>query len=407
MGKDGGFLTTKAISKKIKAKGLGKLRWYCQMCEKQCRDENGFKCHTQSTGHQRQIALFSENPTQYISEFSDQFQKEFLSVLHRRYGTKSVLANTVYQDYIKDRDHIHMNATKWTTLSDFVKELGKSGQCTVEDKEDGWWVSFLDREVTEKSKLAREIDAQRREEERRADMLLQRQIAEAKQMPTIVQSNDLVDYQPTGPISLQIDVNHRNLGKEKSSNPLASLKTNQDSFMKGLESSTTNVRRRRKSRWDTKPSMPTIEELRNDSIRESQTLPLQVGGISEFGKNENNPTTAADKPWLLTGIVVKVKSKTVGDGSFFGQKGQIVKVLDEFGAHVQMKDSGTILELDQDDLETVIPKPGGAVRMLLGKHRGSRAIVQSLNFEEYKATVTLDDNGETLQVEYEEISRVV
>ena len=33
----------KAIGNAIKAKGLQKLRWYCQMCQKQCRDENGFK----------------------------------------------------------------------------------------------------------------------------------------------------------------------------------------------------------------------------------------------------------------------------------------------------------------------------------------------------------------------------
>jgi len=54
------------------AKGLQKLRWYCQarstpskptplltlgppqVCQKQCRDENGFKCHTSSEGHLRQ-----------------------------------------------------------------------------------------------------------------------------------------------------------------------------------------------------------------------------------------------------------------------------------------------------------------------------------------------------------------
>lgn len=39
MGKDGGFLTPKAIGNRIKAKGLQKLRWYCQSCQKQCRDE--------------------------------------------------------------------------------------------------------------------------------------------------------------------------------------------------------------------------------------------------------------------------------------------------------------------------------------------------------------------------------
>lgn len=38
-GKSGGFLTPKAIANRIKSKGLQKLRWYCQMCQKQCRDE--------------------------------------------------------------------------------------------------------------------------------------------------------------------------------------------------------------------------------------------------------------------------------------------------------------------------------------------------------------------------------
>ena len=49
MGKDGGFLTPKAIANRIKAKGLQKLRWYCQMCQKQCRDENGFKVRSRLT----------------------------------------------------------------------------------------------------------------------------------------------------------------------------------------------------------------------------------------------------------------------------------------------------------------------------------------------------------------------
>ena len=40
MGKEkAGAFTPKAIANRIKAKGLQKLRWYCQMCQKQCRDE--------------------------------------------------------------------------------------------------------------------------------------------------------------------------------------------------------------------------------------------------------------------------------------------------------------------------------------------------------------------------------
>ena len=76
MGKEkAGFLAPKSIANRIKAKGLQKLRWYCQMCQKQCRDENGFKCHTQSESHLRQMEMFSQNSTKFMDEFSAEFEE--------------------------------------------------------------------------------------------------------------------------------------------------------------------------------------------------------------------------------------------------------------------------------------------------------------------------------------------
>ena len=59
-----------------------------------------------------------------------EFEETFLEVLHRRFGTKRVHANIVYQEYISDRDHLHMNATQWETLTDLVKWLGKEGKAS-------------------------------------------------------------------------------------------------------------------------------------------------------------------------------------------------------------------------------------------------------------------------------------
>lgn len=56
----------------LQSKGLQKLKWYCEMCQKQCRDENGFKCHTTSEGHLRQMRIFSENPHKMVDQFSDE-----------------------------------------------------------------------------------------------------------------------------------------------------------------------------------------------------------------------------------------------------------------------------------------------------------------------------------------------
>lgn len=83
MAKDGP-LTAKAIGKKIKAKGLQKLRWFCQVCEKQCRDENGFKCHVASETHLRMMQVVASSSHEIISSYSKEFQDNFMNLLSRR-----------------------------------------------------------------------------------------------------------------------------------------------------------------------------------------------------------------------------------------------------------------------------------------------------------------------------------
>ena len=87
--------TPKYLANKMKAKGLQKLRWYCQMCQKQCRDENGFKCHAMSESHQRQLLLFADSEDKFLDEFSKEFEEGYLYLLKRCHGTKRVYANKV------------------------------------------------------------------------------------------------------------------------------------------------------------------------------------------------------------------------------------------------------------------------------------------------------------------------
>jgi len=146
MSKHGGYLTPKAIANRMKAKGLQKLRWYCQMCKKQCRDANGFKCHKTSEGHQRMMKIFRENRSTILDRFSKEFESGFMDLVRRRWRTKRVFANKVYNEYISDRHHIHMNATIWESLSSFVKYLGRTKQCDVDQTEKGWYIKYIDRD---------------------------------------------------------------------------------------------------------------------------------------------------------------------------------------------------------------------------------------------------------------------
>lgn len=92
----------------------------------------------------RKMLLIGPKAGQTIAEFSNQFQKEFVALLRTRHQTVRVRANAVYNEYIQDKDHIHMNATRWVTLSGFVMTLGKAGIVKVDEDEKGLWITWID-----------------------------------------------------------------------------------------------------------------------------------------------------------------------------------------------------------------------------------------------------------------------
>jgi len=173
--------TPKYVANKMKSKGLQRLRWYCQVCEKQCRDENGFKCHAASESHLRQMLVVGEHAGSHIASFSNQFQHEFVSLLSRRFGTKRVRANQVYQEYIADKSHLHMNATRWVTLTEFVKHLGRTGIARVDETEKGWYIAWIDNspKALAKAEAAQKKDRLTVSDEQRERQLIAEQIERA------------------------------------------------------------------------------------------------------------------------------------------------------------------------------------------------------------------------------------
>ncbi len=87
------------------------------------------------------MALFASSPGKFLDEFSAEFEDTFLKNLKHRHGTKRTHANQFYADYIKDRHHLHMNATKWTTLTGFVQYLGRTGKCVVDETPKGLFLT--------------------------------------------------------------------------------------------------------------------------------------------------------------------------------------------------------------------------------------------------------------------------
>ncbi|KAJ6900378.1 hypothetical protein NC652_026483 [Populus alba x Populus x berolinensis] len=92
------------------------------------------------------MQVFGQNPNRIIDGYSEEFENEFLDMMKRSHRFSRVAATVVYNEYIHDRHHIHMNSTQWATLTEFVKYLGRTGKCKVDETPKGWFITYIDRD---------------------------------------------------------------------------------------------------------------------------------------------------------------------------------------------------------------------------------------------------------------------
>ena len=373
----------KDIGKRIKAKGLQKLKFYCQMCEKQCRDANGFKCHLTSESHLRQMKIFSENASGIMDRFSKEFEKVYMDSLRMRHGTAKMNANQVYQEVIRDKSHIHMSATMWATLTDFVKYLGRTGKCVVEENERGWFVTYIDRDL---SKMAREEALQKRQmaeadaEKAWQERLEQQRIEAAKMLDRAggtmhVEASKIEGEHTTVQLDLKVPIPEAK--KRKSDVP--------------------------------RPSVFGDDDEEDEEPPPKEELPLPPVNKKRLRVEEPKKKPVS---WLYPDILVRIIHKK---SPYKGRKAVVDKLVDNFTAEVTILDSGPdandggdVLRIDQDDLETVIPKQAGKkVRILKGPHRGERATVLELNPKKERGTLELKDGTVLGKVRYDDFSKLM
>lgn len=168
-------------SRPKKFKGLGRLRWYCTACSKQCRDENGFNQHTQSESHVRKIDAIASDLGRTTETYSQSCLAAFLNLLRLNHGEQSVEANRFYQTYISDPHHVHLKDTRWGSLTPFVEWLGREGLCRFEKKDDGVYIAWIDT-CPEAERQAAALRAKKREDaadRRREEQQLEQQVKRA------------------------------------------------------------------------------------------------------------------------------------------------------------------------------------------------------------------------------------
>ena len=383
-------MTAKAIGKKIKSKGLQKLKFYCQMCQKQCRDANGFKCHTSSEAHQRQLLLFAENPNKYLGSYSDDFLKDWLYLLRTRFGTRRVLANTVYQEYIKEKDHIHMNSTRWVTLSGLCKWMGRKGICEVEENEKGWYITYIDRDpetLKRQENLSKKAKLEKDYEERFAK-IIEEQIERGKAASTSRTDEDSNDApkelkrneSATEKIAFKLPVVKLEkpiVIKQERKDPSSDIQQPGPSTSKSSETNPEVKYKIKGEKLNLKRKLEEPSKVKKSALEE---LKEEEEKLKEKKNRKDN--------WIIPGIIVKVIHKKLGE-NYYKKKGEIMEVKDKFEAIVEMLDSGDRLKIDQEYLETVIPNVGKTVIVVNGAYAGSEATLTDVNFDKFCATIQL------------------
>lgn len=411
MGKND-FLTPKAIANRIKAKGLQKLRWYCQMCQKQCRDENGFKCHCMSESHQRQMQVFGQNPTRVVEGYSEEFEQTFLDHMRRSHRFSRIAATVVYNEYINDRHHVHMNSTEWATLTEFIKYLGKTGKCKVEETPKGWFITYIDRdsETLFKERLKNKRVKSDLAEEEKQEREIRKQIERAAEKL----NNGGGEGEGSGKEPVEDDDDDEKKKKDEELRLKSGVKVGFS--LGGTVKPVTTGKDRGES------SKLVFDDEDNEKLARGEKR--KKGGDS--GRNDKEKRSALDELmkeeekkkertnrkdyWLFEGIIVKVMSKALAEKGYYKQKGVVKKVIDMYVGEIEMLDSKHVLRVDQEELETVLPQIGGIVKIVNGAYRGSNAKLLGVNTDKFCAKVQIEkgvyDGRVIKSIEYEDICKL-
>lgn len=318
------------------------------------------------------MRLFAENPHQQIDEFSAEFERGFIEMLSYRHGTKRVLANRVYQEYIGDKHHIHMNATIWTSLTEICKYLGKEGKATVDETEKGWFIQYIDRDPRMLAKQAA-LDQRKvveYDQEERTQRMIESQIAAAaehqdRKRSETVDGNNGDDEIADAPQDLIRTEGSAKIGMSLSTNAVGGVKRPMKLVSFGsvggvFESSESSTQPPLK-RPNFTPSSSTATPAESSSQSRAPPMSAMEQIMVEEERKKEAARQTIDKSertdyWLQPGIIVKIKNKKVGDGKFYKMKGVVVRVIEQFVGEVSIIESSSVIRIDQDHLETVLPR---------------------------------------------------
>ncbi|KAK9991765.1 hypothetical protein SO802_026750 [Lithocarpus litseifolius] len=119
-------------------------------------------------------------------------------------------------------------------------------------------------------------------------------------------------------------------------------------------------------------------------------------------------TTSIKASWLKSHIRVRIISKDLKGGRLYLKKGEVVDVVGPRMCDVSMDESRELIQgVSQDFLETALPRRGGPVLVLYGKHEGVFGNLVSKDLEQETAVVQDGNNHDYVNVRLDQIAEYI
>ena len=286
----------------------------------------------------------------------------------------------MYQEYIRDRHHTHLSATRWKSVAGFLRFLGQKGIAQVKQKkpqqsaaeeyffiipkDEGadsdsesdsgdediemqndskferdpskrpkWFIKLIDKSP-EAIMAAKSKSLQQRQAEEEQNL-------QAKQLEAVQkQAQSAMSTKAAAPIVLVQKKSSQSV--PDSTAKVASLFADDDAEDES-EKVSAPVQFKQKH-------LSVLDELRNEDVKIKRAfIPYETAPIVI----EADAGEAEDIPWIRKGLLIRIKNDTVAEGKYLGLLAVIEAVIDDFGAQVSVLSSGDQLLLDQDDCEAV------------------------------------------------------
>lgn len=147
-------------------------------------------------------------------------------------------------------------------------------------------------------------------------------------------------------------------------------------------------------------------------LRKLKELKVKAKNVDDKGRKlsrtrgrEEEKARNETANWLRNHIRVRIISQELKGGRLFLKKGVVVDVVGPGVCDISIDQSSELVQgVDQELLETALPKRGGPVLVLYGKHKGVYGNLLERDSEKEMGVVRDSDTHELLNVKLEEIA---